>query len=52
MKNKLLEPLVSILIANYNNKIYLKRCLNSCFNQKYKNLEIIIFDDCSLDGSQ
>ena len=52
MKNKLLQPLVSILIANYNNKSLLKRSLNSCFNQKYKNLEIIVFDDCSTDGSQ
>lgn len=52
MKNKLLEPLVSILIANYNNKAFLKRSLSSCLNQKYKNLEIIIFDDCSTDGSQ
>ena len=52
MKNKLLQPLVSILVANYNNKSLLKRSLNSCLNQQYKNLEIIVFDDCSTDGSQ
>jgi len=49
---KLSSPLVSILIANYNNKKFLKECITSCLNQNYKNIEIIIFDDCSTDGSQ
>jgi glycosyltransferase involved in cell wall biosynthesis len=49
---KLSSPLVSILIANYNNKKFLKKCITSCLNQNYKNIEIIIFDDCSTDGSQ
>ncbi len=39
MKNKLLQPPVSILIAKYNNEAFLKRSLNSCLNQQYKNLE-------------
>ena len=46
------SPLVSILIANYNNKKFLKKCITSCLNQNYKNIEIIIFDDCSTDDSQ
>jgi glycosyltransferase involved in cell wall biosynthesis len=45
-------PLVSILIANYNNKNLLERSINSCKNQSYKNKEIIVFDDLSDDGSQ
>ena len=45
-------PLVSILIANYNNKDLLERSINSCKNQSYKNKEIIVFDDLSDDGSQ
>ena len=45
-------PLVSILIANYNNKNLLKRSINSCKNQSYPNKEIIVFDDLSDDGSQ
>ena len=45
-------PLVSILIANYNNKNLLERSINSCKNQSYSNKEIIVFDDMSDDGSQ
>ena len=44
--------LISILIANYNNKNCLIRSIKSCFNQSYKNIEAIVFDDCSSDGSQ
>lgn len=46
------SPLVSILIANYNNKNLLERSINSCKKQSYKNKEIIVFDDFSDDGSQ
>lgn len=46
MKNK-----ISILISNYNNAKYLKRCINSCLVQSYKNKEIIIIDDFSTDNS-
>ena len=41
----------SILIANYNNQIYLKECIRSLKRQTYKNLEIIFHDDCSSDNS-
>jgi len=44
--------LVSILIVNYNNAKYLKRAINSCLNQTYKNIEILIYDDKSIDGSK
>ena len=44
--------LVSILINNYNNQKFLKKCIKSCFEQTYKNIEIIIFDDNSTDKSQ
>jgi len=43
--------LVSILINNYNNKNYIKKSINSCLNQTYKNIEIIVYDDKSNDGS-
>ena len=45
-------PLVSILIANFNNKNLLKRAIISCKKQSYPNKEIIVFDDLSDDGSQ
>ena len=44
--------LVSIIINNYNNKFYIKKCIQSCLVQSYKNLEIVIYDDNSDDGSQ
>ena len=44
--------LVSVLINNYNNQKFLKKSINSCLNQTYKNVEIIIFDDNSTDNSK
>ena len=43
--------LVSILINNYNNESFIKKCVQSCLNQSYKNIEIIICDDVSSDKS-
>ncbi len=41
----------SILIANYNNGKFIKNCIRSLKKQTYKNIEIIFFDDNSLDNS-
>jgi glycosyltransferase involved in cell wall biosynthesis len=41
----------SIIITNYNKSLYLEKCIRSCINQTYKNIEIILFDDCSNDSS-
>ena len=46
------KNLVSILIINYNNSKLLPRAINSCLDQKYKNIEILIFDDKSTDNSK
>lgn len=46
------QPLVSIVFTSYNHKEYLRQALDSLINQTYSNLEIIIIDDCSTDGSQ
>lgn len=45
------KPLVSIIIASYNAEKYIIETLESCINQTYKNIEIIIADDCSVDNS-
>lgn len=45
------QPLVSILVANYNNGHYFKDCYDSLVKQTYQNWEVIIVDDCSTDNS-
>ena len=46
-----MEPLVSVIIPVYNVLPYLREALDSIINQTYKNLEILIVDDGSTDGS-
>lgn len=45
------QHLVSVIVPVYNTKEYLIKCLESIINQTYTNLEIIIIDDGSNDGS-
>ena len=45
-------PLVSIAIITYNQKEYLRECIESCLAQDYPNFEIVVADDCSTDGTQ
>ena len=46
-----MQELISVIIPVFNVKDYLTECLESVVNQTYKNLEIIIVDDASTDGS-
>lgn len=47
----LINPLVSIIVPNYNHARYLNQRLDSIFNQTYKNFEVILLDDLSKDNS-
>ena len=42
---------VSIVIPLYNAELFIGRCLDSILNQTHKDIEIIVVDDVSQDGS-
>lgn len=42
---------VSIIVPIYNVEQYLKKCIDSLIAQTYENIEIVMIDDCSTDGS-
>lgn len=44
-------PLVSILIPVYNRREIVKEAIASALSQTYKNIEIIVVDNCSTDGT-
>ncbi len=46
-----MSKLISIIVPVYNVEKYLEKCIQSLVNQSYKNIEIILIDDGSTDGS-
>ena len=47
-----MEVLVSIIIPTYNVEDYVFRGIESCINQTYKNIEVIVVDDGSTDNTR
>lgn len=45
------EELISIIVPIFNSVNTISRCVDSILNQTYKNMEIILIDDGSNDGS-
>lgn len=46
-----MEELITIIVPIYNGEKYLDRCIQSILGQTYKNIEIILINDGSTDGS-
>ena len=46
------QPLITVAVTIYNIKEYLQRSIESVCNQTYSNLEILLVDDGSTDGSE
>jgi glycosyltransferase involved in cell wall biosynthesis len=45
------NPLISVALCTYNGAEYIKQQLDSIVNQTYKNMEVIVVDDCSTDAT-
>ncbi|GAB1234033.1 glycosyltransferase [Ferrigenium sp. UT5] len=45
-------PRVSILVISYNQEKYIREALESALAQDYANLEVVVADDASRDGTQ
>ena len=44
--------MISVIVPSYNVELYLERCVQSLVSQTYTDLEIILVDDGSTDGSE
>lgn len=45
------SPLISVVMGTYNGEKYLREQLESIYGQTYKNIEVIVSDDCSTDNT-
>lgn len=43
---------ISIVMTAYNNEQYIKQAIESCLRQTHQDIELIIVEDCSTDGTK
>jgi glycosyltransferase involved in cell wall biosynthesis len=46
------HPGVTVIVPTYNHAEYLEKRLTSIYSQTYSNFDVILLDDCSMDGSR
>ena len=46
------NPIVTICITTFNRDFLIEKAVRNAFNQSYKNIEVIVIDDCSSDGTK
>lgn len=51
MNFEIKEPVVSLILLNYNGSLFIEKCLESIKNQTFNNIELIIVDNASSDDS-
>ncbi len=51
-KLKKQQPKLTIIVPTYNRAEFLQRCVDSILEQTYQNIEVVIVDDCSTDGTK
>jgi len=52
VKNLYKNMMVSVIIPVYNSEKYIAETIESVLNQTYKNIEILVVDDCSRDKTR
>jgi glycosyltransferase involved in cell wall biosynthesis len=52
MRENVPPPLVSVALITYNHAEFIEECLDSILAQSYPNIEIVVADDASSDGTQ
>lgn len=45
------KPVVTVIVPNYNHSQYLRKRLDSVYDQTYKNIQVVLLDDVSTDNS-
>ena len=51
IETQIREPLVSVIMPAYNAELFIEEAISSVFSQTVEDWELIVIDDCSIDGT-